>query len=281
MPRDSDTAVIPAPAAGVRDSANVGHLLTALAHRRCVSTPYDYWLLSDLLPAPMVDAIGRLPFPAPPASGFDGRRETNNSSRHYFCPATRRAAPVIGDVIDLFSDAAIVEALSALTGVDLKTGRLRVEYCQDVDGFWLEPHVDISAKLMTLLVYVSDDPRLADAGTDVYDAGGEKLGNIHDVMLNEISDKIEFAILNFGGHFVGVNQRFFPLPWHLLQFDEARRAYVINIDRKSRGINLSIKAKDAVETQSAMQKLATDSSAATGTTNLGALLKAKLDGQSQ
>jgi len=70
-------------------------------------------------------------------------------------------------------------------------------------------------------------------GTDVYYAGGEKLGNIHDVMLNEISDKIEFAILNFGGHFVGVNQRFFPLPWHLLQFDEARRAYVINIDRKS------------------------------------------------
>ena len=44
---------------------------------------------------------------------------------------------------------------------------------EDVDGFWLEPHVDISAKLMTLLVYVSDDPRLADAGTDVYDASPE------------------------------------------------------------------------------------------------------------
>ena len=60
--------------------------------------------------------------------------------------------------------------LSALTGVDLKTGRLRIEYCQDVDGFWLEPHLDIPAKLLTLLVYLSDDPRLADAGTDVYDA---------------------------------------------------------------------------------------------------------------
>jgi small subunit ribosomal protein S1 len=54
---------------------------------------------------------------------------------------------------------------------------------------------------------------------------------------------------------------------------------VINIDRKARSIQLSIKAKDNVETQEAMQKLssASDSNAASGTTSLGALLKAKLD----
>jgi small subunit ribosomal protein S1 len=52
---------------------------------------------------------------------------------------------------------------------------------------------------------------------------------------------------------------------------------VINIDRKARSIQLSIKAKDNADTQEAMQKLASDNSAATGTTSLGALLKAKFD----
>ena len=52
------------------------------------------------------------------------------------------------------------------------------------------------------------------------------------------------------------------------------------MDRKTRGINLSIPAKDQVEQNEAMTKLASDSSsAASGTTNLGALLKAKLNEQ--
>jgi small subunit ribosomal protein S1 len=53
---------------------------------------------------------------------------------------------------------------------------------------------------------------------------------------------------------------------------------IINIDRKNRQINLSIKAKDAAEQSEALRKLASEQS--TGTTNLGALLKAKLDNKS-
>jgi small subunit ribosomal protein S1 len=55
---------------------------------------------------------------------------------------------------------------------------------------------------------------------------------------------------------------------------------IINVDRKTRGINLSIKAKDQAEQHEAMQKFSAESSsAASGTTNLGALLKAKLNQQ--
>jgi small subunit ribosomal protein S1 len=52
---------------------------------------------------------------------------------------------------------------------------------------------------------------------------------------------------------------------------------IINIDRKSRAINLSIKAKDSADQQDTMNKLQSD--AGSGTTNLGALLKAKMDNQ--
>ena len=56
-------------------------------------------------------------------------------------------------------------------------------------------------------------------------------------------------------------------------------AMIINVDRKTRSISLSIKAKDNVETAEAMQRVQAESGAATGTTNLGALLRAKLDSQ--
>jgi small subunit ribosomal protein S1 len=52
---------------------------------------------------------------------------------------------------------------------------------------------------------------------------------------------------------------------------------IINIDRKTRNINVSIKAKDSAEESEAIAKHSSDG-AATGTTNLGALLKAKMKG---
>jgi small subunit ribosomal protein S1 len=65
---------------------------------------------------------------------------------------------------------------------------------------------------------------------------------------------------------------------HLNEGD-AVEAVVLNIDRKNRTINLSIKARDAVEETAAMQRVAAESPANAGTTSLGALLKAKLGGQ--
>ena len=62
---------------------------------------------------------------------------------------------------------------------------------------------------------------------------------------------------------------------HLKEGDKVS-AMIINIDRKNRNINLSIKAKDAAEEAEALQKHAADAQSSAGTTNLGALLKAKL-----
>lgn len=55
-------------------------------------------------------------------------------------------------------------------------------------------------------------------------------------------------------------------------------AMIINIDRKARSIQLSIKARDNAETAETIQRMS-EASASSGTTNLGALLKAKLDQQ--
>ncbi|HLS41901.1 MAG TPA: 30S ribosomal protein S1, partial [Paenalcaligenes sp.] len=55
-------------------------------------------------------------------------------------------------------------------------------------------------------------------------------------------------------------------------------AMIINVDRKARSIQLSVKARENAETASSMQRIS-EASASSGTTNLGALLRAKLDQQ--
>ena len=67
---------------------------------------------------------------------------------------------------------------------------------------------------------------------------------------------------------------------HLKEGD-AITVMVINIDRKNRGINLSIKAKEMADEAQAMQQVTREQPSNAGLTNLGALLKAKLDNKSE
>ncbi|MGV8934992.1 MAG: 30S ribosomal protein S1 [Gallionellaceae bacterium] len=62
---------------------------------------------------------------------------------------------------------------------------------------------------------------------------------------------------------------------HLKEGDTVK-AVIINVDRKNRGINLSIKAMDKADETAAMKKLSAEDTSTAGTTNLGALLKAKM-----
>jgi small subunit ribosomal protein S1 len=64
----------------------------------------------------------------------------------------------------------------------------------------------------------------------------------------------------------------------VLNEGDSVQAMIINVDRKNRSINLSVKAKDLSEESDAMKQLrAENASASAGATNLGALLRAKLE----
>jgi small subunit ribosomal protein S1 len=67
---------------------------------------------------------------------------------------------------------------------------------------------------------------------------------------------------------------------NVLKEGDEVNAVIINVDRKTRSIQLSIKAKDNADQQEAMQRLSQSNERETaGTTSLGALLRAKLDNQ--
>jgi sporulation protein YlmC with PRC-barrel domain len=63
-------------------------------------------------------------------------------------------------------------------------------------------------------------------GTNVEDASGNKLGEIEDVVLDKESNSIMFAVVRFGG-FLGLGEKYHPLPWSSLSYEEERHAYVV------------------------------------------------------
>jgi sporulation protein YlmC with PRC-barrel domain len=64
-------------------------------------------------------------------------------------------------------------------------------------------------------------------GTNVKDESGHKIGEIEDVMLDKASNSILFAVVGFGG-FLGMAEKYHPIAWSALNYDEDKDAYVVN-----------------------------------------------------
>ena len=143
----------------------------ALAAAPAEAAPFRHWLLRDALPPDVIVEVCALPIAPPRIPDTHGRRETNNATRSYVSPEARWNWPVLQGVADAFQSPAATAAIERHCGLSLAGSSLRIEYCQDTDGFWLEPHTDIRVKLLTLIVYLSQPAAGEDWGTDLYTAG--------------------------------------------------------------------------------------------------------------
>jgi hypothetical protein len=155
--------------------APADRFLACLAASERRETPFRHWLLADALPAPIARAIASLPIPPAKIDDTKGKRETHNSTRRFFAPGDLATSPTRA-VAEAFQTQEVARALAETTGAELAGTSLRIEYCRDTDGFWLEPHTDIGAKSFTMLVYLSDDAAASGWGTDIYDAQKRHLG---------------------------------------------------------------------------------------------------------
>jgi sporulation protein YlmC with PRC-barrel domain len=68
-------------------------------------------------------------------------------------------------------------------------------------------------------------------GTNVNDASGSKIGSIEDVILDKQSNSILFAVVAFGG-FLGMNEKYHPIPWSALDYDPDEGAYVVSFTKE-------------------------------------------------
>ena len=156
--------------------AFVAALLSTIETSTQSETPYRHWFLRRCLPDEAVAPIQTLPFPAPALDGVSGRRELHNATRKYFDVENRARFPVCESFCQAFQDERVTARIAEHFGTCLAGTYLRVEYAQDTDGFWLEPHTDLGVKAFTMLLYMSDDPQHATLGTDIYSADKSHAG---------------------------------------------------------------------------------------------------------
>jgi hypothetical protein len=157
-----------------QDVANT--LLRALETAHHSGDPYDHWNLENCVPQDIVDGILALPIHAPDLGGVSGKRELHNATRSYFDVDNQKNFPACAAFAGGFQDKRVTDQIAKQFNTDLNGTYLRIEYAQDVDGFWLEPHSDLGVKNFTMLLYLSKDESHTDLGTDIYDADKKHVG---------------------------------------------------------------------------------------------------------
>ena len=153
-------------AAAERDACRA-HFARSLEAAVAQDEPYRHWILQDVLPADMAAAMDALPFPAPALNGLSGSREIHNNTRRYIDAEAIGKHPMCAALAQAFQHPDTVAVVEEATGAQLDGCCLRIEYAQDTDGFWLQPHTDLGVKKLTMLYYLPEAGQET-LGTDIY-----------------------------------------------------------------------------------------------------------------
>ncbi len=67
-------------------------------------------------------------------------------------------------------------------------------------------------------------------GTDVYNDSDERLGAIDSILIDKVTGEVAYVVMSFGG-FLGIGEKYHPLPWHVLEYDTVIGGYRVDLDR--------------------------------------------------
>jgi sporulation protein YlmC with PRC-barrel domain len=68
-------------------------------------------------------------------------------------------------------------------------------------------------------------------GMKVEGTDGKKLGTIKDLVINPIDGDVDYAVLDYGG-FLGVNDKYFAVPWEALKINDDRKKALLDVTKK-------------------------------------------------
>ena len=67
-------------------------------------------------------------------------------------------------------------------------------------------------------------------GTAVFNRQDRRLGSVHNFMVDQVTGQVAYAIMSFGG-FLGMGEKYHPLPWRVLTYETRLGGYVVDLDR--------------------------------------------------
>ncbi len=146
------------------------HFCASLRAAKRAETPYRHWLLSDIFPEDLCTGILTLPIAPPVLGRTDGTRNSYNDQRSFITPILREKFPTCAVLAEALQTPAVASLMTATCDIPAEGSYLRIEYIQDLDGAWLEPHRDIPEKLFSMVIYFFTGPDAKEWGTDIYDS---------------------------------------------------------------------------------------------------------------
>ena len=152
------------------------HFSGALTGSTRNDQPYTHWLLSEVLPEDICTGILTLPIAPPIIDDCGGVRDLHNDKRCFFTPSLRENFSSIQAFAEALQRPEIARLLAKTCEIEVEGSYLRMEYIQDTDGAWLEPHHDIPEKLFSMVVYLCTGPEVKNWGTDIYDEDRKWIG---------------------------------------------------------------------------------------------------------
>lgn len=145
------------------------HFRRALLDAHRDERPYLHWNLVDVLPEAVCLGIISLPIAPLQIDDCGGVRDRDNAKRTFFTPELQARFPVASLLAQALQRSEVARLAGETCGFQAEGSHLRIEYIQDTDGAWLEPHHDVPEKLCSMVVYLCTGPDTEDWGTDIYD----------------------------------------------------------------------------------------------------------------
>jgi hypothetical protein len=157
------------------------HFCNALRASVRKEQPYTHWSLAGTLPEELAVGVLVLPIRPPLIDECGGVRDLhdNNSKRAFFTPQLQSDFPAVAAFTQAFQRPEVARQFTETLGrpaTDIEGSHLRIEYIQDTDGAWLQPHCDIPEKLFSMVIYLCTGPEAKNWGTDIYDADRKWVG---------------------------------------------------------------------------------------------------------
>jgi hypothetical protein len=170
----ADSTMVYPPVPSVEEVAQ--HFIGAVRESLRSDQPYRTWKLNNVLPLDICTGMLTLPIAPPIVGKTDGTRNTYNDKRTFITPLMRSKFPTCAVLADALQRPDVARTMAETCDIDVEGSNLRMEYIQDVDGAWLEPHRDIPEKLFSMVIYLFTGPDAAEWGTDIYDADQKWIG---------------------------------------------------------------------------------------------------------
>ena len=136
-------------------------------NKQLSSDPFEHYTFTEFFCEKELADIDRIKLNKNTAS-LDGARTTNNN-RFFVDKENMWSSSVLNRTVDFFLRDEVIDMFEEESNVKIRGNYLRIELIEDSEKSWLEPHVDISEKIMSFIVYLNNTEESESIGTALYD----------------------------------------------------------------------------------------------------------------